>query len=111
MTGVRGAVGATKSVEEMMAGDGIGIGCGEGLKRNKGGNKDHKKDDAAGDEPGETGSLGHLLTCFIRLITVVATLKIRIVFPDGHIRSKQGFFPFPWTLGHLRRDLPSNRCY
>ena len=23
--------------------------------------------------------------------------------------SKQGFFPVPWTSGHLRRDLPSNR--
>jgi hypothetical protein len=30
-----GAVGATKSVEEMMAGAGIVIGCGEGLKRNR----------------------------------------------------------------------------
>ena len=30
-----GAVGATKSVEEMMAGDGIVIGCGEGLERNR----------------------------------------------------------------------------
>jgi hypothetical protein len=28
-------VGATKSVEEMMAGAGIVIGCGEGLKRNR----------------------------------------------------------------------------
>ena len=33
--GVRGAVGATKSVEEMMAGAGIVIGCGEGLERNR----------------------------------------------------------------------------
>jgi len=33
--GVRGAVGATKSVEEMMAGEGIVTGCGEGLKRNR----------------------------------------------------------------------------
>ena len=31
-----GAVGATKSVEEMMAGDGIVTGCGEGLERNRG---------------------------------------------------------------------------
>jgi hypothetical protein len=30
-----GAVGATKSVEEMMAGGGIFIGCGEGLERNR----------------------------------------------------------------------------
>ena len=30
-----GAVGATKSVEEMMAGAGILTGCGEGLKRNR----------------------------------------------------------------------------
>ena len=30
-----GAVGATKSVEEMMAGEGIGTGCGEGLERNR----------------------------------------------------------------------------
>jgi hypothetical protein len=30
-----GAVGATKSVEEMMAGAGIVIGCGEGLERNR----------------------------------------------------------------------------
>ena len=30
-----GAVGTTKSVEEMMAGDGIVIGCGEGLERNR----------------------------------------------------------------------------
>jgi len=30
-----GAVGATKSVEEMMAGDGIVTGCGEGLERNR----------------------------------------------------------------------------
>jgi hypothetical protein len=30
-----GAVGATKYVEEMMAGDGIVIGCGDGLKRNR----------------------------------------------------------------------------
>jgi len=30
-----GAVGATKSVEEMMAGDGIFIGCGDGLERNR----------------------------------------------------------------------------
>jgi len=30
-----GAVGATKSVEEMMAGEGIGIGCGEGLYKNR----------------------------------------------------------------------------
>jgi hypothetical protein len=35
MMGVRGAVGATKSVEEMMAGEGIGFGCGEGLERNR----------------------------------------------------------------------------
>ena len=33
--GVRGAVGATKSVEEMMAGAGILTGCGEGLERNR----------------------------------------------------------------------------
>jgi 3-dehydroquinate synthase class II len=33
--GVRGAVGATKSVEEMMAGEGIVIGCGEGLERKR----------------------------------------------------------------------------
>jgi hypothetical protein len=30
-----GAVGATKSVEEMMAGEGIVTGCGEGLLRNR----------------------------------------------------------------------------
>ena len=30
-----GAVGATKSVEEMMAGEGLVIGCGEGLERNR----------------------------------------------------------------------------
>jgi hypothetical protein len=30
-----GAVGATKSVEEMMAGEGSVTGCGEGLKRNR----------------------------------------------------------------------------
>jgi hypothetical protein len=30
-----GAVGATKSVEEMMAGEGIVTGCGEGLERNR----------------------------------------------------------------------------
>jgi hypothetical protein len=30
-----GAVGATKSVEEMMAGEGIVTGCGEGLMRNR----------------------------------------------------------------------------
>jgi len=30
-----GAVGATKSVEEMMAGEGIGTGCGEGPERNR----------------------------------------------------------------------------
>ena len=35
MTGVRGAVGATKSVEEMMAGEGIVIGCDEELERNR----------------------------------------------------------------------------
>jgi hypothetical protein len=28
-------VGATKTVEEMMAGDGIVTGCGEGLERNR----------------------------------------------------------------------------
>ena len=61
-----GAVGATKSVEEMMAGEGIFIGCGDGLEREQVGNKDHDNDDAADDEQGETGSLGHLLTCFIR---------------------------------------------
>ena len=33
--GVRGAVGATKSVEEMMAGEGSVTGCGEGLERNR----------------------------------------------------------------------------
>jgi hypothetical protein len=33
--GVRGAVGATKFVEEMMAGEGIVTGCGEGLERNR----------------------------------------------------------------------------
>jgi hypothetical protein len=33
--GVRGAVGATKSVEELMAGAGIVTGCGEGLERNR----------------------------------------------------------------------------
>jgi hypothetical protein len=33
--GVRGAVGATKSVEEMMAGKGIVTGGGEGLERNR----------------------------------------------------------------------------
>jgi len=30
-----GAVGATKSVEKIMAGDGIFTGCGEGLERNR----------------------------------------------------------------------------
>ena len=30
-----GAVGATKSVEEMMAGAGIDTSCGEGLKKNR----------------------------------------------------------------------------
>jgi len=40
-----------------MAGEGIFIGCGEGLEREQGGNKDHEKDDAADDEPGKTGSL------------------------------------------------------
>jgi hypothetical protein len=30
-----GAVGATKSADEMMAGDGIVTGCGKGLKRNR----------------------------------------------------------------------------
>jgi hypothetical protein len=33
--GVRGAVGATKSVAKMMAGEGIDIGCGEGPERNR----------------------------------------------------------------------------
>jgi len=30
-----GAVGATKSVDEMVAGEGIFIGCGDGLKKNR----------------------------------------------------------------------------
>ena len=57
MTGVRGAVGATKSVQEMMAGEGIVIGCGEGLKRNRAATRITGRNDAADDEQGETGSL------------------------------------------------------
>jgi hypothetical protein len=89
-----------------------------GTGKKQGGNKDHEKNDATDDEPGETGSPGHLLSCIIRLIIVivtlnivVATLKIRIIFPDSYIRLKQGFFLFPWTIGYLIGDLPSNRCY
>jgi hypothetical protein len=84
-----GAVGATKSVEEMMAGDGIDTGCGEGQKRNRAATRITRRNNAADDEPGETGSPGHLHSCFIWLIIVVvtlnivfSTLKIRIVFPD-----------------------------
>jgi hypothetical protein len=50
----------------MMAGAGIVTGCGEGLERNRAATRITGRNDAADDEPGETGSLGHLLTCFIR---------------------------------------------
>jgi hypothetical protein len=60
-----GAVGATKSVEEMMAGAGIVFCCGDGLARNRAAIRITGRNDAADDEQGETGSLGHLLTCFI----------------------------------------------
>jgi len=63
-----GAVDATKSVEEMMAGEGIVIGCGEGLKRNRAATRITGRNDAANDEPGETGSLGHVTNpfCLVR---------------------------------------------
>jgi hypothetical protein len=52
-----GAVGATKSVEEMMAGAGVVTGCDEGLERNRAATRITGRNDAADDEPGETGSL------------------------------------------------------
>ena len=30
--------------------------------------------------------------------------------PGKQLSSKQEFFPVHWTSGHIRRDLPSNRC-
>jgi hypothetical protein len=39
--------------------------------RGQGGNKDHEKNDAADDEPGETGSLGHQLNCSMPRVIVV----------------------------------------
>ena len=62
-----------------MAGAGIVFCCGDGLARNRAAIRITGRNDAADDEQGETGSLGHQLNCFILRVIVVDTLRVRAV--------------------------------
>jgi hypothetical protein len=61
---------------------GIVTGCGEGLERNRAAIRITRRMMPPIMSQGRHRSPGHLHSCFIRLIIIVITLKIRIVFPD-----------------------------
>jgi hypothetical protein len=77
--GVRGAVvGATKSVEVMMVGDGIVTGCGEGLARNRAAIRITRRMMPPMMSQGRHRSPGHQLNCsMLRGIVVVAYMQDR----------------------------------